>query len=160
MRSCCFTGHRKLTGDISRLSQRLYNFIENGIINFELTDFYTGGAVGWDTLAARTILRLREIYPQIRLHLVLPCSNEEQTARWTNEQKNEFYRILYLADSVEYTSQNYYKGCMSVRNARLVQYADSRCYCFWDPRNYYSGTAQTIRMALKKHIAVINFFDS
>ncbi len=160
MKSASFTGHRKLTGDISNLSERLYDFIERGIINLGLTDFYTGGAIGWDTLAAQTILRLREVYPQIKLHLVLPCSNEEQTARWTNEQKSEFYRILDLADSVEYTSQRYHKGCMEVRNARLVQYANTRCYCLLNPSNLHSGTAQTVRMALKKHIVVINFFDS
>ena len=157
MKSACFTGHRVLTGDISDLENRLYCFIEQGILNLGLTDFYVGGAVGWDTLAAQTVLRLREVYP-IKLHLVLPCSNEDQTAKWTQEQRTEFFRILDLADEVEYTAQHYYNGCMKVRNARLVEYADTRCYCFWQPGNQRSGTYQTIRMAKAKGIMVVNFY--
>lgn len=37
-------------------------------------------------------------YPQVKLHLILPCSNAEQTEKWTAEQKKEFHRILSLAD--------------------------------------------------------------
>lgn len=36
--------------------------------------------------------------PQVKLHLILPCSNAEQTEKWTAEQKKEFHRILSLAD--------------------------------------------------------------
>ena len=157
MKSACFTGHRVLTGNITDLEKRLYRFIEQGIINLGLTDFYVGGSIGWDTLAAQTVLRLREVYP-VKLHLVLPCSNEEQTAKWTAEQKAEFYRILGLADDIEYTAQHYYNGCMKVRNARLVEKADTRCYCFWEPGNEKSGTYQTIRMAREKGIMVVNFW--
>lgn len=157
MKSACFTRHRKLSGDMADLAKRLYNLIEENIISNGLTDFYTGGAVGWDTLAARTVLKLREIYPQIRLHLILPCSNDEQTEKWTEEQKTEFYRILGLADTVEYTSEYYYNGCMKVRNARLLELADC-CFCYWNPNRQRSGTAQTVRMAQKKRITVINFF--
>jgi uncharacterized phage-like protein YoqJ len=158
MKSACFTGHRKLSGDISELSERLYRFIEKGIINLELTDFFTGGAVGWDTVAALTVLKLRDVYPQIKLHLVLPCSNEEQTAKWTAEQKEEFKHILLLADTVEYTSQHYYSGCMKVRNARLVELATERCYCYWNPNRKQSGTYQTIRFANNKGVMAINFY--
>ena len=100
-KSACFTGHRSLTGDTTNLETRLYDILERAINKESVTDFYSGGAVGWDELTARTVLKLREIYPQIKLHLVLPCSNEEQTAKWTKEQKTEFYCILGLADSVE-----------------------------------------------------------
>ena len=106
-----------------------------------------------------TVLKLREVYPQVELHLILPCSNEEQTAKWTEEQKTEFYRILDFADSVEYTSERYYNGCMKVRNARLVELADF-CFCFWDMSRQRSGTAQTVRMAQRKKIMIVNFFRS
>ena len=157
MKSACFTGHRNFTGDITNLDARLYDILERAIIKMNVADFYAGGAVGWDELAARTVLKLREVYPQIELHLILPCSNEEQTAKWTEEQKTEFYRILNLADSVEYTSERYYNGCMKVRNARLVELADF-CFCFWDTNRQRSGTAQTVRMAQRKKIMIVNFF--
>ncbi len=156
-KSACFTGHRSFTGDTTNLEARLYDILERAITKKSVTDFYAGGAVCWDELAARTVLKLREVYPQIELHLILPCSNEEQTAKWTKEQKTEFYRILNLADSVEYTSEHYYNGCMKVRNARLVELADF-CFCFWDTNRQRSGTAQTVRMALRKKIMIVNFF--
>ena len=40
--------------------------------------FYgAGGALGFDTLAAQTVLDMKKEYPQLRLILVLPC--EDQT---------------------------------------------------------------------------------
>lgn len=156
-KSACFTGHRIFTGDTTNLETRLYDILERAIIKMTVADFYTGGAVGWDELAVRTVLKLREVYPHIELHLILPCSNEEQTAKWSTEQKTEFYRILGLADSVEYTSEHYYKDCMKVRNARLVELADF-CFCFWDTNRQKSGTAQTVRMAQRKKIMIVNFF--
>lgn len=157
MKSACFTGHRNISRDITGLKRMLYDTLENYIKNYRLTDFYAGGAVGWDTLSAITVLKLKKIYPDIRLHLILPCSNEEQTKKWTTQQQSIFYNILALADSAEYTSQHYYNGCMKIRNARLVEYADI-CFCYFKPDNKYSGTAQTVNMAKEKHIDIINFF--
>lgn len=65
--------------------------------------------------------------------------------------------ILSAADSVEQTSGHYYNGCMKVRNARLVELADC-CFCYWNPNRKRSGTGQTVRMAHKKNIMVVNFY--
>lgn len=157
-KSACFTGHRELSGDINDLKNRLYNIIERGINNLGLTDFYAGGAIGWDTLAALTVLQLKKIYPHIRLHLILPCSNKEQTTKWNEEQRKEFYSILSSADTVEYVSQKYYNGCMKDRNARLVDNTNTLCLCYFNPKKSSSGTEQTIRMAQAKHIMIVNFF--
>lgn len=157
MSSISFTGHRKLPEDISALTQRLYDRLEEEIQN-GATDFNTGGAVGFDSEAASVVLKLREIYPYIKLHLILPCSNEEQTEKWSDAEKAEFNRILNLADSVEYTSEHHYDGCMKKRNARLVELADC-CYCYWDGRQR-SGTGQTVRMAIKKNIMIVNLYEN
>ncbi len=114
-KSACFTGHRSFSGNTENLDTRLYDILERAITKMNVADFYCGGAIGWEELAAQTVLKLREIYPQIKLHLILPCPNEEQTAKWTKEQKTEFYRILDLADNVEYTSEHYYHGCQLYR---------------------------------------------
>ncbi len=158
MSSACFTGHRSIPRS-EEIGNRLYNILESWICTKGLTDFYAGGAVGWDTIAADAVLRLREEYPQIKLHLVLPCSGEEQTARWPAAQQRDFYRILELADSVEYVSDRYYNGCMKDRNIRLVELADTCCFCFWNPDNFCSGTGQTVRMAKKKKLTIVNMRD-
>lgn len=155
MKSISFTGHRKLSEDRTLLSQRLYHRLEQEIQN-GATVFHAGGAVGFDCLSAAVVLKLREVYPHIKLHLVLPCSNEEQTAKWSADEKLEFDRILNLADSVEYTSEHYDNGCMKKRNARLVELADC-CICYWNGRQR-SGTGQTVRMAQRKQITIINLF--
>lgn len=70
--------------------------LKKDIIHHEITDFYTGGAIGWDTLAAQVLLKIRESYPQVKLHLILPCSNAEQTEKWTAEQKRSFTEFYHL----------------------------------------------------------------
>ena len=158
-RSVCFTGHRTIAEDKEKLSARLYALLERLVTEQKITDFYTGGAVGWDALAALTVLKLRESYPEAKLHLVLPCPFEEQSAKWNEAQKAEFQHILGLADSVEQVSDCYYNGCMKARNARLVELASDYCICYWNPKHYRSGTGQTVRMAQRKGIEVINLFE-
>ena len=159
-RSVCFTGHRTIAEDKEKLSARLYALLERLVTEQKIMDFYTGGAVGWDALAALTVLKLRESYPEVKLHLVLPCPFEEQSAKWNEAQKAEYQHILGLADNVEQVSDRYYNGCMKARNARLVELASDYCICYWNPKHYRSGTGQTVRMAQKKGIEVINLFDS
>ena len=158
-RSVCFTGHRTIAEDKEKLSARLYALLERLVTKQKITDFYTGGAVGWDALAALTVLKLRESYPEVKLHLVLPCPFEEQSAKWNEAQKAEYQHILGLADSVEQVSDWYYNGCMKARNARLVELASDYCICYWNPKDFRSGTGQTVRMAQKKGIEIINLFE-
>ena len=153
-KSCCFTGHRvlKITNElVDRLNKTLIGLIDNGV-----TDFYAGGAIGWDVICEQEVLHLRERFPQIKLHLVLPCSSDEQTAKWNDAQKEEYYKILNAANDVEYTSDQYYDGCMKVRNARLVELADF-CVCYYN-NSIRSGTGQTVRMAKKRGIEVVNLY--
>ena len=157
MSSISFTGHRTLPRDTSELSEYLYEKSEEAIIS-GVTDLYFGGAYGWDQFSFLVALKLRDKYLNIRLNLILPCSNDEQTANWKEKDKVNFYRILSLADSVEYTSEHYFKGCMKLRNVRLVEYADI-CFCYLDPKRNRSGTAQTVRMAQKKGIPIFNFWS-
>ena len=154
-KSVCFTGHRVISEDRKKLSERLYTILEKNIAEDDVTDFYAGGAVGFDTIAALNVLKLKEKYSEVRLHLVLPCPNEEQTKNWTAEQKYEFKCILGRADTVEYTSERFYRGCMGVRNAQLVKNANDYCICYLED-GHKSGTWQTVKMAEEKGLKVIN----
>ena len=158
-KSVCFTGHRTLAEDKEKLSARLYALLERLVTEQKIMDFYTGGAVGWDALAALTVLKLRESYPEVKLHLVLPCPFDEQSAKWKEAQKEEHKYIASLADTKEFTSEHLVKNAMKIRNARLVELASDYCICYWNPKNYRSGTGQTVRMAQRKGIEVINLFE-
>ena len=156
MKSICFTGHRDLSCDIEDLKFRVCDALERMIKNAGITDFYNGGAIGWDILTAQTILQLREKYPHIKLHMILPCSPENQSCKWSENQKQTYFSILKQADSIEQISEHYFNGCMKQRNARLIGLSDC-CFCYWNG-NLKSGTVQTIRMAQRKHIMIINFY--
>lgn len=156
MKTCCFTGHRNIkVNDIllTRLNVVLISLIQNGV-----TDFYAGGALGWDILCEKSVINLRKKYPHIRLHLILPCSNQEQTEKWTDMERSAFYEILNLADSVEYTSKHYSANCMKIRNERLVMSSDF-CVCYYNENRKRSGTGQTVRMAEVKCSKIINLFE-
>lgn len=76
-KTCCFSGHRNLGKyDYNYVYQRTKDIItllaENGIVYFG-----TGGAIGFDTIAAKAVLAVREIYPQIKLILVLPVKTRQ-----------------------------------------------------------------------------------
>ena len=155
VRSICFTGHRHIVrAELPALLKELRRVLETAIPQ-GFVDFYAGGALGWDTYCAQTVLDLREEYPCIALHLVLPCSREEQTARWSERQRAAYDCICREADSCEFIAESYTRDCMRLRNQRLVTLADC-CICYCREPEGRTGTAQTVRMARHKGIPVIN----
>lgn len=154
-KNICFTGHRnvKETADLKNaLIKQLVKLINEGA-----TNFYAGGAVGWDTLCESVVIELRERFPHIKLHLILPCPAEEQTEKWREDDKAEFRRLLLAADTVEICSEHYFDGCMKLRNQRLVNLADV-CVCYYNGKQR-SGTGQTVRMAERLGKEIINLID-
>ena len=151
LKTCCFTGHRiiKITPElVQRLKDAIINLIEQGV-----TDFYNGGAIGFDMLCAETVIALKAEHSDIKLHLLLPCPPEEQVKGWNKAQIARYNNIFQAADSVNELAEHYTNNCMKLRNKRLVELADCCiCYC----NNPRSGTGQTVRMAQEKGINVIN----
>ena len=150
-KTCCFTGHRKLPfwgrrKVAAKLEKTIINLIDRGI-----RFFGAGGALGFDTLAAQTVLRLKKKYPDIKLILVLPCLT--QARGWPTENVEEYERIKAQADKVIYTAQEYTKGCMHKRNRHLVDHS-SVCVCYLTKDN--GGTAYTVDYAEKRGLEIIN----
>jgi uncharacterized phage-like protein YoqJ len=55
-KTCAFTGHRRLAkADILMLKKKLEETIES-LINQGVYRYLSGGAVGWDTLAANNLI--------------------------------------------------------------------------------------------------------
>ena len=82
-KTCCFTGHREIpSGQRRRIFAKTEEAIE-GLIKKGYLYFGAGGALGFDTIAAFAVLKLKERYPDIRLILVLPCFS--QTRGWSEE---------------------------------------------------------------------------
>ena len=153
-KTCCFTGHRILPkAEIpiikTELKKAVIELINEGVIYYG-----AGGALGFDTIAAQTIIDLKEVYPQIKLILVLPCKN--QTEKWEQSDINMYEYIKSQADKCVYTSESYYDGCMLKRNRHLV---DNSSYCICYLKNKRGGTFYTYNYALRQGISVINIAE-
>jgi len=150
-KTCCFTGHREIPPEkraeiVDKLEYIIINLYQKGV------RFYgAGGALGFDTLAAQTVIRLRKSCPGMKLILVLPCLT--QTKRWRPEDVAEYERIKAQADKTVYTSQQYTPDCMHKRNRHLVDNSGV-CVCYMTED--IGGTAYTVRYAEKQGLQIIN----
>ena len=124
-------------------------FIEQGYQYFG-----AGGALGFDTLAAQTVLHLKQRYPCIKLILVLPC--KDQATRWRANDVKEYERIKSHADKIVYTAERYYNGWMQKRNRHLVD-GSSLCICYLAKQE--GGTAYTVQYASEKGLRVVNIVE-
>ena len=59
--------------------------------------------MGFDTITAFVVLKLKKHYPDIKLILVLPCRT--QTKAWCDEDVTVYEDIKRRADKVVYTSK-------------------------------------------------------
>ena len=151
-KTCFFTGHRIIPKDEFSKVKSLLNEELLAAINRGFTHFITGGAVGFDTLAAEQIIMMREDYSDIRLILYLPCTNQSET--WKTGDRERFDRILSMADEVYYVTESpYSKGCMRKRNKAM---ADASDMCIAYLKNDKSGTKQTVKMAQEKGLKIVN----
>lgn len=155
MKSCAFTGHRKIEerhkGRIEDLLLRAISFAYSE----GCRTFITGGALGFDTLAAREVIRFRLSHPDARLLIVIPCKNQSES--WSPSQISLYEYTLINADEVEYIADIYTDGCMKERNQRLADLSDIMIAYVNRP---YSGAAQTVRMAAKDGKPVYNLYPT
>jgi uncharacterized phage-like protein YoqJ len=154
-KGCSFTGHRQIK---SEHSKRLGALVEKAI-EYAYGEgcrlFYSGGAIGFDTVAARAVVKFRITHPDVRLVMLLPCLNQD--AKWSAEQKDAYSFILSAADEVEYVSEEYTDSCMRERNFLLASRADIVFAYVGHPR---SGSAQTARMADSMGKTVYNLYKA
>jgi len=150
-RACSFTGHRQILP--SHLDE-LVSLLGRGIAycyDLGCRDFFAGGALGFDTLAAEEVVRFRMLHSDVKLHLLLPC--RDQTRGWRDADIKRYERLLSLADTVTVLSEHYYDGCMQKRNRMLVDFCDVLlAYCTREK----SGAAQTVGMAKRAGKKVYN----
>lgn len=151
---CCFTGHRSIAPDQLKQLPGLLDLALERLIESGVTVFRTGGAIGFDTLAALAVLKKKEIHSKLRLELILPC--RDQMSHWGGRDRYIYQYIFDRADSVTYVSETYYNGCMQARNRRLVE-GSHYCVAFCGAQR--GGTAYTVEYAKKKQVPVINLYE-
>ena len=148
---CCFTGHRRIDGEAMQELSRLLDDVLDRLIADGVTVFRTGGAKGFDTLAALKVLERRQATPTISLELYLPC--RDQTYGWDDRSCEYYDYILERADRVVYTRETYAKGCMLERNRMLVNGSQ---FCIGYCTRESGGSAYTLHYAKENGARVIN----
>ncbi len=150
--SCCFTGHR-IIPERDRLWLRKQLREEmNSLIEAGVDTFLSGGAVGFDTLAAQEVLALRDGGAPIHLVLALPCLGQER--RWPKKDAELYHRLIDRSDETIYTGDVYTESCMFERNRYLVDHS-AHCLCYLT-HTVRSGTAYTVRYARSQGVKVVN----
>lgn len=122
MGSCCFTGHRAMSMEEQ---QRIYPILMEKLTEATakgVTVFRNGGALGFDTMSALSVIRLKERHPQLKLFIDAP--HRGQSERWEEFDRNVYEYILARADKVTYVSERYQRGCMQKRNRFMVDNSD------------------------------------
>ena len=143
VRICAFTGHRSLEEDLSKsaLKKQVKEMIKKGV-----DTFLCGMAVGFDLLAAETVLALKKKYPSVKLIACIPCYGQERF--FLEEDKKRYAVLVQNADEKTVLAEHYYKGCMQKRDIYMADRADVMlAYC----KKETGGAAFTVRYFQRKY---------
>ncbi len=106
--------------------------------------FISGGAVGFDLLAAEEVVKAKQRHPDIRLVFALPC--QDHTAKWSDSDVAKLRILSLYADQSVYVSDHYTRGCMHERNRYMLARS---LYCISYCRKSSGGSYYTVNRARK-----------
>ena len=150
---CIFTGHRELPASTEPLYDALLRHI-TALYDGGCTDFVSGGAMGFDLLAAEAVLELRPALPGLQLLMILPCYGQDRA--YSPVDKARYRALLEQADLVRYTAHEYYRGCMLTRD-RVMAQAAHYCICYLTRST--GGTAYTVRQCALRDVPICNLAE-
>ena len=153
-KSLAFTGHR--TVPVERQDEIRARLVEAVSLACKsgITYFYSGMAMGFDLMAAETVLSLKGKCPEIRLIAVVPF--RRQNCRWPSIEKERYQKIISRADRVIVLSEHYFHGCLLRRNDFILEHSCGLIACY--DGKPYGGTFYTCREAGKRGMDIINLY--
>ncbi|MDE7257476.1 MAG: DUF1273 domain-containing protein [Clostridia bacterium] len=142
-KTCAFTGHRQVENDLDTelLEKLVVEFTEGGC-----NTFLCGMALGFDMIAAETVIKLKREYPHIKLIACVPCDG--QSRYFPRDEKLRYDRIINECDDVKILSSRYYNGCMQARDRYMV---DNSSVLIAYRRKNEGGTHYTVKYALSQN---------
>lgn len=155
-KTACFTGHRpeKIPFDIrdrffretvsSLLYLHSYEAVGRGY-----DTFICGMQRGIDVMAGLAVLRLREVFKNIRLVCVSPFRSEIK--RRSGGDRDDYIYLKDNCDGFVVLSETYFQGCYLRRNDFMTDLSSLVIGAVADTN---SGTGQTLRRAQKKGLDV------
>ncbi|MGJ4849208.1 SLOG family protein [Bacillota bacterium Meth-B3] len=152
--TCCFTGHRGLPQDrVERIVTNLNTEVDH-LIAQGVTDFISGGALGFDQMSASLIIVKKEMGHKVRLIFALPY--KDQDAFWTGAQRQLYRNLLAEADEIVYVSNEYTDDCIKKQKRYMV---DRSVYCICALPHSSGGTDQTVGYAKQSGLSIISVAD-
>ena len=134
--SCFFIGHREATSELLPILKRT---VAEHISEYGVTEFVVGDYGGFDHVAARAVISLKQQFPQITLSLLIPYHPVERPIETPPGFDNTYYppgmekvpRKLaivranrYMVENVDYLIAYAWHPASNARN--LVEYAEKR----------------------------------
>ena len=154
-RTCCFTGHRDIPADRLQMVMTGTEAKVRELISQGYRYFGIGGAMGYDTIVAEMLFRLREReYPEIKIILVYPFDGF--ISRWSDSQQATYARLLPMYDKRVCVCKSASREAYLARDRHLVDYS-SACIAYCTRQT--GGTAYTIRYAVARGVPVFNVGD-
>lgn len=154
IRAVGFTGHRDLSPSQTELAANKLRKTIDELIDLGATDFYAGGALGFDTIAARAVLARKNSGANIRLHLLLPFPGQEKS--WSMANRSAYKAIFDQADSAEFFCDKYVPGVYHLRDRAIVERSDL-IVAYLNKES--GGTAYTVSLAQKLDRKIINLAE-
>lgn len=144
--NCAFTGHRILEKnfDYNLLDKVILNLIKGGTKNF-----FCGMAMGFDLAAAESVLQYKKDF-EINLIACIPCLDQEK--KYSQKNKERYLKILENCSRKIVLSEEYYDGCMFVRDRYMV---DNCNVLVTYQRRKSGGTSYTVNYAKSKDVNII-----
>ncbi len=159
--TCCFTGYRpekfsfsvtahnkKFCSFDDKLLNKVCDLAENGI-----NTFICGMAMGFDILAAETVLTVKKLRPELKISLVCAVPFIEQSKNFLPCWKERYDAVLSECDRAVLLSDTYFRGCFTARNRFMVDNS-SVCLTYFDGKS--GGTKNTLEYAKEKGLFIIN----
>ncbi len=158
--TCCFTGHRAMSREARVLSSEMIKHTVRYLVRLGVRYFIVGGALGFDTVAAVTLLNMRDNEElldasgsrvEIELEVAVPC--RDQSENWSFSDRSLYNSILASADRVSILSKSYTRGCMHKRNRYMV---DKSAFCVCYVTRSSGGSYYTMSYAKISGLEIIN----
>ena len=162
VKRCCFTGYRpskfpfELSGGngdydefLSALESTIFSLYEKGC-----SVFYTGMAMGFDIIAAETVVKLKRC-GNSKISLICAVPFKGQGNAYPDDWKERYNNIIKSSDETVVLSQTYYGGCYFKRNHFMVDNCDY-VLTWYDGKR--GGTMETLNYAAKKGREIINIY--
>ena len=153
--TCCVTGHRIIPpGEEQKIYTRARYIIRKLIWEKNVRYFGVGGAVGFDMIVSEYLMYLKAHKEhQLKIISVLPYPEWRDTEDWDDVLRRREDRILFASDKIVYVRPQKENGVYLLRDRKLV---NGSAWCVSYCNRVPSGTAYTVRYALKHGVKVMN----